>query len=273
MQRRIKKILFGLIIIIGLGACGAEDGETSEAFDSSLPVLKIGSAVFAPYFYMGEDGEYTGIDKEIAEEACKRMGYQPEFVSFTWGEQDEMLKEGKIDCIWSCFSSQGREEQYLWSEPYLKIRDMVLVLSDSGIENLQDLDKKRVAVRVGTKVQDYFLKDATKETPKPELVSTFITMQDVFAAFGKGYVDAVAGPEAGLKSFTDKNPNRYRYLSEPILVVPIAVAFEKEQNLDIVENLNQKFSEMKADGTITSIVEKYGLNEEEYRKDGAQNEE
>lgn len=271
MKKRISIILFGIITaVVLLNSCvGRDNSLKEETSDSNLPVLKIGSASFAPYFYMGEDGEYTGVDKEIAEEACTRMGYQPEFVTFTWGEQDEMLKEKKIDCIWSCFSIQGREEKYSWSEPYLKIRDMVVVPADSEIESLQDLEGKKIAVRVGTKIQDYFLKDATEGTPKPEQISTFITMQDVFAAFGKGYTDAVAGPEAGLKNFTKNNENLYRYLPEPLFLAKIGVAFEKGQNEEVINLLNQELDEMKQDGTIAQIAKKYGLNKAEYREDGA----
>ncbi len=274
MKKRISIILFGIITaVVLLNSCAGRDNSSNEeTSDSNLPVLKIGSASFAPCFYMGEDGEYTGVDKEIAEEACSRMGYQPEFVTFTWGEQDEMLKEKKIDCIWSCFSIQGREEKYSWSEPYLKIRDMVVVPADSEIESLQDLEGKKIAVRVGTKIQDYFLKDATEETPKPEQISTFITMQDVFAAFGKGYTDAVAGPEAGLKSFTENNESLYRYLPEPLFLAKIGVAFEKGQNEEVINLLNQELDEMKQDGTIAQIAKKYGLNKAEYREDGAENE-
>lgn len=274
MKKRISIILLGIITaVVLLNSCTErENSSKQETFDSNLPVLKIGSASFAPYFYMGEDGEYTGVDKEIAEEACRRIGYRPEFVTFTWGEQEELLEEKKIDCVWSCFSMLGREEEYSWSEPYLRIRDMVVVPAESGIQTLQDLEGKRIAVRVGTKVQDYFLKDATKDTPKPELISTFISMQDVFAAFGKGYVDAVAGPEAGLKNFTKNNESLYRYLSEPLFLAKIGVAFEKGQNEKLVELLNEKLDEMKQDGTIAGIAEKYGLNEAEYREDGVADE-
>lgn len=274
MKKQIGITVLGIMIaVIVLGSCGERDKRSEQSYsDSSLPVLKIGSATFAPYFYMGEDGEYTGVDKEIAEEACKRMGYQSEFVPFSWGEQDEMLREKSIDCIWSCYSSQGREEQYSWSDSYLKIRDRIVVPADSDIKNMKDLEGKRIAVRVGTKVQDYFLKDATEETPIPALVSTFSSMQDVFAAFGKGYVDAVAGPEAGLKNFTENHSSLYRYLPETMFVVKLAVAFEKNENLELVECLNQQIDKMKQDGTIESIAKKYGLDEAEYKEEGEESE-
>lgn len=98
-------------VLCACGTAGSESDATSMA-DQDLPRIKIGSDVLEPFFYMARDGEYAGIDADIAREACRRAGLQPEFVTVSWDERDERLADGTIDCLWSGFAINGREDRY-----------------------------------------------------------------------------------------------------------------------------------------------------------------
>ena len=63
--------------------------------------LIIGSDNYVPYSYLDSDGNFTGIDVEIAREACRRMGYTPVFKQIVWDNKDIYLKEGAVDCLWA----------------------------------------------------------------------------------------------------------------------------------------------------------------------------
>ena len=58
------------------------------------------------------DGEYKGIDVELAEEAFQRLGYQPEFEKVVWEDKEKLLSDRTIDCLWSCYSMNERENKY-----------------------------------------------------------------------------------------------------------------------------------------------------------------
>ena len=58
-----------------LGGCG---GKKEDAADSGLPEIVIGMDYFEPYSYQASDGEYEGVDVELAREAFQRLGYQPQ---------------------------------------------------------------------------------------------------------------------------------------------------------------------------------------------------
>ena len=81
----------------------------------------------------GEYGEYKGIDVELAKEAFQRLGYQPKFENIVWEDKDELLADGTIDCLWSSYSMNGREDKYQWAGPYLYSRQMVAVRKESEI--------------------------------------------------------------------------------------------------------------------------------------------
>ena len=84
---------------------------------------------FDPYSYLDRNGQFAGIDVELATEAFSRLGYTPEFRTISWPDKDNLLSDGTIDCIWSCFSMNGRETKYQWAGPYMYSRQVVAVRS------------------------------------------------------------------------------------------------------------------------------------------------
>lgn len=227
-----------------------------------LPRLRIGSAIFAPYFYVDEDGGYTGVDVEIATEACRRMGYRPAFFQMIWGEHDTLLDAGMIDCVWCSFSMNGREEMYQWAGPYLYSPEVVVVSADSKIESLEDLNGTSVAMEVDSKPEEYFLKSDEGTSLNVKNVQTYSSLDDAFTSFGKGYADAVAGHKVALEYFTSAKPELYRYLEPEIVNARLGVAFEKGNEADVAALLSETLDEMNQDGTIPDIVSRYGFSEE-----------
>ena len=65
--------------------------------------------VYEPYFYKDIDGEFTGIDVELAKEAFHRMGYEPVFVDVDIAKVDSALPEDIVDCLWSCYTMEERK--------------------------------------------------------------------------------------------------------------------------------------------------------------------
>lgn len=259
----MKKTIFStaLLTVLLLAGCASLPQAEEQV---ALPELTIGTAVDAPYFYMGEDGEYTGLDKDIAVEACRRMGYSPAFKVFTWGEQDALLADGTLDCVWECFAMNGRTDLYQWAGPYLTDEEQIVVAADSDIHTLADLSGRIIAVRIDSKGEDYFLKEggtAILADSRTEL-ATFDDMTDAFSFFGKGYADAVAGHTASLRSFTEQNPALYRYLDESMMTLDLGVAFAKDYDHAFVAALQSTLEEMQADGTIAALAAQYGVETE-----------
>ena len=106
---RICIAAFLLTCSFMLGGCGVK--KEKEA-DSELPKIVIGMDYFEPYSYQASDGEYKGIDVELAKEAFRRLGYRPKFENIVWEDKDELLADGTVDCLWSSYSMNGREDKY-----------------------------------------------------------------------------------------------------------------------------------------------------------------
>ena len=65
-------------------------------------------------------------------------------------ERNKLLREGTIDCIWCCFTMDGREEEYQLAGPYLYTRRVFVVKKDSDIRELSDLVGKTIALQAGS---------------------------------------------------------------------------------------------------------------------------
>ena len=125
-----------------LTSCGGTDAK-----ESGLPQIIVGSDTYPPYIYLNNDGVPAGIDVEIATEAFRRMGYAARFESIDWEQKTNLVESGTIDCIWGCFSMDGREQLYRWVGPYMVSRQVVAVNADSSIETLADLAGKTMMVQ------------------------------------------------------------------------------------------------------------------------------
>lgn len=55
------------------------------------------------------------------------MGYQAVFTTIDWEQKKTLLDSGEIDCIWGCFSMDGREQDYQWAGPYMVSRQVIAV--------------------------------------------------------------------------------------------------------------------------------------------------
>ena len=236
----------------GLTACGGTDAKNSD-----LPQILIGSDTYPPYIYLNNDGTPTGIDVEIATEAFRRMGYAARFEVIDWEQKTALVESGAIDCIWGCFSMQGRETLYRWAGPYMVSRQVVAVNADSSIQSLSDLAGKTVMVQSTSKPEGIFLSGSDPRIPQTVEVFSIEDRNVQYAMLACGYVDAIAAHETAILQYMKDNNAVFRILEEPLLVTGLGVAFAKNDSRGLDHQLNDTFAQMREDGTLERIVGKY----------------
>ena len=236
----------------GLTACGGTDAKNSD-----LPQILIGSDTYPPYIYLNNDGTPAGIDVEIATEAFRRMGYAARFEVIDWEQKTALVEGGAIDCIWGCFSMQGRETLYRWAGPYMVSRQVVAVNADSSIQSLSDLAGKTVMVQSTSKPEGIFLSGSDPRIPQTVEVFSIEDRNVQYAMLACGYVDAIAAHETAILQYMKDNYAVFRILEEPLLVTGLGVAFAKNDSRGLDHQLNDTFAQMREDGTLERIVGKY----------------
>lgn len=108
MRKKAWILLLFATLMALLCACS----DTAQQPETEKPKIRIGGTTYAPYFYRNIGGHYTGIDVEIAEEACARIGYEPIFVELDIDKGFELLNEDYVDCLWCCLTMEGNEDMY-----------------------------------------------------------------------------------------------------------------------------------------------------------------
>ena len=238
-----------------------EKAETTEKAAESSEEAKAGTLIvgfdqdFPPMGFMGDDGEYTGFDLELAQEAAKRLGLEYKPQPIAWDAKDMELESGNIDCIWNGFTMTGREESYTWSDPYMENSQVFVVAKDSGIETQADLAGKVVECQVDSSAEAA-LKAA------PDLTATFaqlLTTADYNTAFmdlEQGAVDAIAMDVivAGYQ-ISQRNAD-FVILEDSLAAEEYGIGFKKG-NTELRDKVQGALEEMAEDGTLKAISEKW----------------
>ena len=227
------------------GETKAEGGTLIVGFDQDFP----------PMGFMGDDGEYTGFDLELAQEAAKRLGLEYKPQPIAWDAKDMELESGNIDCIWNGFTMTGREDGYTWSEPYMENSQVFVVAGDSGIKSQADLAGKVVECQVDSSAEA-----ALKEVP--DLTATFaqlLTTADYNTAFmdlEQGAVDAIAMDVVVAGYQISQRNADFVILEDSLGAEEYAIGFKKG-NTELKDKVQGALEEMAADGTLKTISEKW----------------
>lgn len=262
LMRKNKSACFKSMVILLVLLCSFLSGcsqQTQQVADKEHfdKEIIIGVDDYPPFNFPDEKGKPTGIDIELAEEAFKRLGYGVRFTRIEWDRKDALLASGDIDCVWSCLSMSGRKDRYKWAGPYMVSNQVVAVRHDSNIKHLADLQGKVVAVQSSTKPESMFLERTDPRIPDIRQLYSVESRDMIYAMLGKGYVDAVAAHASVINQYNKDYTMNYRILPEPLVVTGIGVAFYKNDKRGIAEDLQKTLVEMRKDGTMKKIIEKY----------------
>ncbi len=249
----MKKILaVALMAVLSLGVLAGcskkEEARTTftVGFDAEFP----------PYGYMDDSGNYVGFDLDLAEEVCKRKGWELKKQPIDWDAKDMELSSGSIDCIWNGFTIQGREDQYTWSVPYVDNSQVFVVKADAGIASQADLAGKHVGVQKDSSAL------AALEGDSADLAATFAELIQ-YADYNTGFMDLEAGAidaiaiDIGVANYQiGQRGDGYTILKDQLASEQYGIGFLKGNDA-LKDEVESVLMEMVKDGTFMSIAEKY----------------
>ena len=230
-------------------AASAESGEftLTVGFDQGYP----------PYGFVGDDGEYTGFDLDLAAEVAERNGWNLELSAIDWDAKDALLSSGSINCIWNGFTMEGREDDYTFSEPYMLNEQVIVVKSDSGIADSAALAGKTVMTQVDSAALDVLEGDAadlaaTFAGGAPQTISDY---NNAFMQLESGMVDAVACDLSIANFQMSAKPDTYTII-DTLSSEHYAVGF-KQGDEDLAATVTATLKAMYEDGTVQELCDKY----------------
>lgn len=253
-----------LVAALVLSACDASPaasdqgsaGSSSADAGGEIATLTVGfDQAYPPYGYVGDDGEFTGLDLELAAEVAKRNDWELKLEPIDWDAKDTLLNSGAITCIWNGFTMEGREDDYTFSGPYMLNAQVVVVRADSGIESFEDLAGKTVITQVDSAAEEVLNGDMADLTTTFASLETIGDYNTAFMQLESGAVDAVAC-DLSIAQYQLADKDTYKQLDEQLSTEHYAVGFKKGDTA-LAEKVTETLKEMDEDGFVKELCDKY----------------
>ena len=253
-----------LVAALVLSACGASPaasdqgsaGSSSADAGGEITTLTVGfDQAYPPYGYVGDDGEFTGLDLELAAEVAKRNDWELKLEPIDWDAKDTLLNSGAITCIWNGFTMEGREDDYTFSDPYMLNAQVVVVRADSGIESFEDLAGKTVITQVDSAAEEVLNGDMADLTATFASLETIGDYNTAFMQLESGAVDAVAC-DLSIAQYQMAGKDTYKQLDEQLSTEHYAIGFKKGDTA-LAEKVTETLKEMDEDGFVKELCDKY----------------
>lgn len=261
-----KRLMMMVTVVMGLClssmvlfACsGGNESASTESEERTKLVVGFDQD-FPPYGYVGDDGEFTGFDLDLAAEVGKRNGWEVEYKPINWDAKDLELSSGSIDCIWNGFTMEGREDAYTFTSAYMDNSQVIVVKKDSGITGLKDLADKTVMAQADSAALHLLEPGGEREA----LTKTFKNLQTVaeyntaFMELESGSIDAVAMDLPVAKFQIAGKEDAFTIIEDDPLSSEHYGVGVLLGNYELAGQIEQTLTEMVADGTVKTIAEKY----------------
>jgi polar amino acid transport system substrate-binding protein len=279
-----KALIFTLaaVFAFALGACGgsgngddsagAQESKTTEetssgeeaAADDDFAYMKdkgaivIGITEYEPMNYYDESGALIGFDTEFAEAACEKLGLTPEFTIINWDTKETELAARSIDCIWNGLTvTEERRANMAFSDSYLRNEQVVVVRAADAAKytDAASLAGASVVAEEGSAGESAALSDIA-DAAYTAVSSQANTLLEIKAgAADVAVIDytmarAMTGPGTDYADLTT---------AEGIDLTDEEYAIGFRLGSTAVAEFNGVIEELRSDGTLAGIAEKYGV--------------
>lgn len=282
----IMKKLAAALLTVGvfgtiLTGCGSEEAATSEANTAKEASVEAGSeegqakeesgakttyetakengyitfateGTYAPYSFHDESDKLTGFDIEVAQAIADKLGLEAKFTETQWDGIIAGLDAGKYDAIANQVSiTDERKEKYLFSDPYTYVYGVVIVNGDNtDINSFEELKGKDVALTVTSNWAEL------AESYGGKIVSTNGFSESIQLVI-QGRADATVNDNVTFLDYKANQPDaNAKVVATSDEATESAILIRKDDS-DLQEAVNSALKEIRDDGTLKSISEKY----------------
>ena len=238
---------------------GTEGDTTGAAAVTTLvegkPIMST-NAAFPPYEMTDDDGNYIGIDVEIADAIAKKLGLELQIDNMGFTAALEAAQQGKSDIVMAGVTvNEDRLAVMDFSDSYATGVQVVIVPEDSDIATIDDLEGKQIGTQMGTTGYIY-----ASDTPEnggygEDNVIPYDNGITAVQALKNGQIDAVIIDNGPAQEFVKANTG-LKILETEWLTENYAIGFQKG-NTQLVDAVNAVLKDLIADGTVQTIVDKY----------------
>ncbi len=268
MTKRLMALALCLIFAFAFTACSSDkaaDKDTEQAADNSQDnsqdnsgsedtLIMATNAAFPPYEYY-ENNEIVGIDAEIMEAIAEKLGKTLQIEDIEFGSIVAGVQSGKYDVGAAGMTvTEDRQKSVDFSDSYATGIQSIIVTEDSPITSVDDLSADGAAYKVGVQ-QDTTGDIYSSDDFGDDRVMRYNKGADAVQALISGKVDCVIIDNEPAKAFVAANEG-IKLLDTEYTVEDYAICVAKD-NSELLDDINEALAELKADGTLQEIIDKY----------------
>ena len=237
-------------------ASSAASSETASSAAAELTTVEAGkltmatNAAFPPYEMTTDAGEFEGIDVDTAKAIAEKLGLELQIDDMDFDAALLSVQQGKADIVMAGVTVTDERKAVMdFSDSYATGIQSIIVPEGSDIASPDDLAGKKIGTQRGTTGYIYCSDDFGDEN-----VVAYDDGLTAVQALNNGQVDAVVIDNAPAQEFVAANPG-LKVLDTSYAEEDYAIGMAKGSALE--DAVNKALEELKADGTLQSIVDKY----------------
>lgn len=233
----------------------SQEASTEETSGSGETLVMATNAFFEPYEYY-EGDEIVGIDAEIGKAIADKLGMDFEISDMEFDAIIPAIQNGKASIGMAGMTvTPDREKNVSFSQTYATGVQVIIVPEGSDITSADDLEGKKIGVQQGT-TGDLYCSDTPENGGFGEdAVTRYSKGSDAVMALLSGKVDCVVIDNEPAKAFVEANEG-LKILDTAYVEEEYAIAVAKD-NTELLEKVDAALGELKEDGTVQSIIDKY----------------
>ena len=239
-----------------VASSAAASSEAASAAATELTTVEAGkltmatNAAFPPYEMTTDAGEFEGIDIETAQAIADKLGLELQIDDMDFDAALLSVQQGKADIVMAGVTVTDERKAVMdFSDSYATGIQSIIVPNDSDIASPDDLAGKKIGTQRGTTGYIYCSDDFGDEN-----VVAYDDGLTAVQALNNGQVDAVVIDNAPAQEFVAANPG-LKVLDTSYAEEDYAIGMAKGSALE--DAVNKALEELKADGTLQAIVDKY----------------
>ena len=245
-MKKLLVLALAIIMMVSLIACGGAEEDK----------MVIGYTIYEPMNFKADDGTLTGFDTELAEAVCAKLGVTPEFVVIDWDNKFLELESESIDCIWNGMTITDEVlNNTECSKAYVK-NAQVVVMNEDAVAKYQDAESMKdlkFAAEAGSAGEA-----AIKDAGLDGAYTAVAAQTDALLEVKSGSVDACVIDITMANAMTGEGTS-YADLGYAVELTTEEYGIGFKKGSGNAEKVNAILDELKADGTLDKLAEKYSL--------------
>ena len=260
----------GVLSLSGCGSSGSSAAASSTTSSSASGAAAAGSDLLStiqsrgtlivalegawqPWSYHDESDTLVGYDVEVSRAIAEKLGVEPEYVESDWDSLFAGLDAGRYDMVCNGVEvTEERAKTYAFTTPYGYIHTALAVRKDNtDITSFEDLKGKTTANSLASTYME--LAESYGAT-----VQGIDTLEETIQLLTAGRIDATLNADVSFYDYLNVHPDAdFKLVAQTEDASHVAIPIVKSEDSSFLDALNSAIDELRADGTLKELSEKY----------------